>query len=299
MAINTGNPMAPQPSAAIQTGYYANPANRGKRPEEITATLPRFTSWDEALRHPSIASLGSDEARTNYLRDVYGLSGELKVENGQVVNRRGFLARNAWWLAPAAMVGASAAPAVLGGGGTGAAGAVANTASAAQAAAAGAWAAGAAGTGAGAGMGLMNWLDPIMRYGVEPVGNLVAGRMQIGANDRATQAQMDYYNRALAAAEEEQRYRRAFDEERRAYDRSILDRDRADALEQRDFTRGQLASYQSRLEPFAAPGRAALGRMESMANSGMRLQGPDGSMRTVMDPQQAAYFVSKGARRVG
>lgn len=179
-------------------------------------------------------------------------------------------------------------------------------------------------------MGVMSWLDPILRYVVPTAGGLVGNQQQNAANDRATQAQMDYYNRALAAAEEEQRYRRQFDEDQRAYDRKRLeddltyrrgtdarDFDYRKGIDQRDYDalmerqqygREQFGSYLGRLEPFRVPATGAVNRMEGLLtgtqqmpqqSSGrmVRLQGPDGSTRDIPE-SQASLYERAGARRV-
>lgn len=112
-----GRPTAPNPSPAIATGLYADPANRGVDLQTLSGRLPHFTSWDEAIRSPALAGM-SDVEKTQYLYSTYGLSQEWKVENGQLVRSDPWLARNAWWLAPTALVGGSALGAALGGAGT-------------------------------------------------------------------------------------------------------------------------------------------------------------------------------------
>jgi hypothetical protein len=136
--MNLGTPMTPTPGPSIATtlsGWGVNPH-----------ALKTYTSFQDALSDPILQKLADPswspqqkaDAQTNFLRDVYGLSGDYKVDtNGQFVESAPWIARNAWWLAPAAFVGGGALAAGIGGlgGGASAAGA----------------ASGAGGAGAGAG----------------------------------------------------------------------------------------------------------------------------------------------------
>lgn len=240
-----GTPTAPNPSPAIMTGWYADPANRGVDLATLKARTPSFGSWDQALADPSITGLPSDTARTNYLRDVYGLSGGYGVKDGRIVvtdhsTRNGLLG------ALAVIGGPFAAEALTGAGAGAATGATLATSSTPGGAALGIGATGAAAGATGASMSAIPGLaDILLKYGVPTIGNLLGTKMQVNASSEAERLQADYNNRALAAAQEEQAYARKRAEEQTTYDR------------------GQYGSYLSRLQPYQETGTRALSRLES------------------------------------
>lgn len=159
----------------------------------------------------------------------------------------------------------------------------------------------AAGTAAATG-GAMDWLDPLLRYGVPTAGALVGAHMENRANADATAAQTEYLNKALEAAQEEQRYRRTFDEEARTYERGRYG-------EERDYGRGQYSNFLSRLEPYRQAGGSSLSRLEGLLGPRGGSPSPGGSseMVTMRAPtgetqavpaHQAAQWEQLGARRV-
>lgn len=201
--------------------------------------------------------------------------------------------------------GALSAAGVIGGA-SGAAGATGGP----MAGAGGAGAAGAAGAGVGTGAGVtalttggaLGWLKPILQYGVPVAGSLIGAGMQAGADREATRLQSHYNDRALAAAEEEQKYQR----ERQGR----LDTQSED---ERQYQHGQYASYQQRLAPYREASAPSLGRLNSLLSGsqwstpGQSPGAPQGGMVTLRAPDgstsqvpasQADHYLQRGAVRV-
>lgn len=99
--------------------------------------------------------------------------------------------------------------------------------------------AGAAGT-AGAVSSLPAWLAPTLQYGLPVAASIYGGHQQGRALTESARIEADYANRALAAAQEEQQYRRKFDED------------------ERDHRRTQFADYTRGLEPYRAAGASSV-----------------------------------------
>lgn len=103
---NSGRPSDPSGSfeQAIRSGAIRVPANAGS-----------FRSWDDALAGDEVMrSLPNDAARTSYARGMYQLPHPYQIKNGKVVDGRGFVARNIWWIGPAALAAPGAAQAMSG-----------------------------------------------------------------------------------------------------------------------------------------------------------------------------------------
>ncbi len=129
----------------------------------------------------------------------------------------------------------------------------------------GAAGAGGAAGGATAGGGAAA-LSPILDYAVPAAGSLINAGMQNSANNAATDAEIDFNNRALEAAREEQQYRRTFDEEARTHERARY-------ADERDYGRGQRSQYLERLQPYEAAGRPSISRLEALLSGSLRRGG--------------------------
>lgn len=265
--------MAPAYNPAIATGFYANPANRGKNVNDLWASMPTFASWEDAARgdfsgvsNPAFANL-NDTGRTHMLRDVYGLSSDYKVANGAIVR-----AKPASWVLPSLALGAMVAPNLIGlmgaGGGAGGAGAVlgpstsanvAATAAAGQVPAALSLAAPAA---KGAGMTLGSILSsPLLSTGVSAgLGLYGARQQQKGLNSQlALERERDMEARRQWEAQQLfQQQQFAAQEEERAFTRQ--EAERRIRLEQ---------EREARQAPYRAASQAALGRLGALL--GLRL----------------------------
>lgn len=108
-----GNPFY-NPRPDLQTAF-----NQGTMTDTGSAS---YQTWDDVVkndRNVRDALAVSPENATNYLRAAYGLPNTYKVdEQGNIKDTHGFLVRNLWWIAPAALVGGSVLDAVAGGGGS-------------------------------------------------------------------------------------------------------------------------------------------------------------------------------------
>lgn len=148
----SGTPTIPNPGPSVTTGLYANRVSMTpEQQDQFTRwamanpdatmydrqdymrqlgvqlpTLPTYTDWQSVWNDPYARSLvGSGESAadqatglTNYARDVYGLSGDYQFdEQGNLVDSQSWLARNAWWLVPAAALGGGTAAGAWFGGG--------------------------------------------------------------------------------------------------------------------------------------------------------------------------------------
>ncbi len=203
-------PSRPSLSPALATGLYANPANAGKSLEDIlkASPLPTFGSWEDALKQDWTKTpygdqlAGNEGAQTNYLRSVYGLSPDYKVQNGQIVNAKNFVERNIGWLGPAALIGGSALGAAFSGAGAGAgvgAGVGASTGAGTTAAASATGAAAAAGAH---GMTLGSLLtSPLFGQIPNLVGTVYGAKKQGQSNDLAAQLQRESLAQAQKLAE--------------------------------------------------------------------------------------------------
>lgn len=89
-----------------------------------------------------------------------------------------------------------------------------------------------------------------LQYGLPIAGALIGGRMQANADRDAINAQMEYMNRALEQAREEQQYQRTFNEEARGYDRARY-------ADSENASRRNYGNYVQTLEPFRAAGTQA------------------------------------------
>ena len=118
MPMNIRPPRTPELTPWWLAGLNSQPEYRGKTQAELEATLPVFTSWDEAIRSPYFAGK-PDWYITNFLTDNYGLGGA-KVEKGRLVSTDHSL-RNGL-LGGAAMMGGMFGLESLIGGGAAAAG---------------------------------------------------------------------------------------------------------------------------------------------------------------------------------
>jgi hypothetical protein len=264
-----GRPTAPSPGAAMQTGFYANPANRGKSPASIIATMPTFGSWDDALKHESITGLGTDTARTNYLRDAYGLSGEWKVDNGRLTHSAPWAARWAPALAIGAMVGGPALFSAFGGGGAGAAGAASSIGTGATYAAptsAAAALGGASVAGAtGGGMTLGSLINsPLFGKGVEGAFGLYGSHKAGKSADRAAAYQAAADERMFALEVQRDAEARRQWEAQQAMEKQRLDAEE----EERSYRRTLDEQREARRAPYRQASQQALGQLLGMLRGG-------------------------------
>jgi hypothetical protein len=179
------------------------------------------------------------------------------------------------------------------GGGAGAA----SSSSAGAGAGAGGGAAGGAGAGTGAGvsagvaagagakMGIPTLVELGLKYGLPALGNVIDTKMTTGANADAARIQQEYYNKALAAALEEQAYERKRLEEQTAYDRLHSEDQtaytRQHAAELLGINQGAFGNYLSQLAPYRTAGTTALERMQA-ALGGSPWQPNNGVTRTFL-----------------
>ena len=140
----------------------------------------------------------------------------------------------------------------------------------------------------------------LISTGIGAATNIYGGKKQADANAAALQAQIDYNNKALAAALDQQQYERQQDE----INRNI-------ALERQDYQRGQYNQYVSRLQPFASAGQTSLPRLTALlepsqiglgggpssAPNAVRLRAPDGT-ESMVDPAHVAHYLALGAMPV-
>jgi hypothetical protein len=260
-----GRPMTPAYNAGLATSFYANPANRGKKVADLWATMPRFASWEDAARgdfsrvdNPAFAHL-SDEGRTNLLRDVYGLSSEYKVSNGQLVRAKphqGLVAG----LALGAMVAPNLAGLLSAPGGAAAATGV-GTATGTTAAAGG------AGVAATGGFWSSPWLGPLIGAGTDLLGAGIASR----AANRGTQAQLA--QNAAAQQFLERTDARDFAEYMKERERGwrLQDEDRALERSRFDAREGRLTPYRE----LGAQGARTLASLLTVPQGGVLYHPPD------------------------
>lgn len=260
-------PMAPAYSPAIATSFYADPANRGKKVSDLWASMPTFSSWEDAARgdvsgarNPAFANL-TDDGRTNVLRDVYGLSSDYKAQNGQIVRAKphqGLVAG----LSLGALIGGPALFSAFGGGaGAGAGAAAASGTGAGTAAGVGTAAGTAAATGGG--LKLASILaSPLLSTGVQAgLGVYGAKQQQKGLNSQiALEQQRDAEARRQWEAQQvmAERQFQAQEEERR-FQRELQEEDRRLRQER-----------EARQAPYRAASQAALGRLGDMLGLTLR-----------------------------
>lgn len=115
-------PLAPDfnRSPSLLTGMNNRPEYRGKTAAELNATLPVFSSWEQALASPYFAGM-DDRTKTMWLQELYGMGHDLKVERGRLVSDDHSL-RNGLLGGAALIGGLSGLDALIGGGGAAAAG---------------------------------------------------------------------------------------------------------------------------------------------------------------------------------
>lgn len=161
--------------------------------------------------------------------------------------------------------------------------------------------------------------------GLSAAGTAAASKSQGTASRDASRIEQRSSQEALAAAREEQAYRRRFDEDERDYSRRVGEDDRAykrrmdadDRLfergrytEERDYGRGQTANYLERLEPFRQGGTRALANLSASTSRAMpgmvpaaggsrrvKIQAPTGQIAEVPEAH-AQWYESRGGVRV-
>jgi hypothetical protein len=134
-------------------------------------------------------------------------------------------------------------------------------------------------------MGIPTLVELGLKYGLPPLGNVIGTKMQTGAAADAAAIQQEYYNKALAAALEEQAYERKRQEEQTAYDRAhsaeTTAYDRQHAAEILGINQGAFGNYLSQLAPYRNAGTTALERMQA-AIGGSPWQPNNGVTRTFL-----------------
>lgn len=296
---NYGVPLAPDysRSPSMWQGAYADPTNRGKSAKELNAGLPVFRSWEEAIASPYFAGK-SDREKTMALQELYGLGQNYDVNGGRLVSndhstRNGIIGGSALI---GGMFGLEALANGVGGAALGAMGPFDTTSGLATGALGpmpevGGYLAGTAGGAAAGsgGTGMSAFTDLLTKYGIDVAGKLIGQGMQNSASNYAVDRQMEYYNKALAAAQEEQTYSRGI------------------AADKLKYGQGQYTNYLDRLAPYAAVGPGAAGRMEGLmtgtqsmpqaTGTMVQMRAPDGTMEHV-PAAHADYYQSIGAQRV-
>lgn len=260
-------------SPSLLTGMGSRPETRGKTADELNATLPVFSSWEEAAVSPAFAGM-DDRTRTMWLQELYGLGRDRAVENGRIVNTNHSL-RNGL-LGGIAMMGGLSAIGAAGGAGGGAAAYVPGAANiinpASTAAGVGFGAAPAA--GAGAGMGAASWIG----RGIDAGANIYGANRANAASNRAAAAAERGAEAELAFLREQEAERRrqweadqafqaqkfAADEEERAFNRRIAEAAEAD----RGVDRRLREERETRLAPYRAASADALGRIGTILGAG-------------------------------
>lgn len=153
-------------------------------------------------------------------------------------------------------------------------------------------------------------------------GTAIAGmRSNRSAQREASALESRFSDQALADARAEREYQRQRDDENRRYEREQLEREYGyrsgrDAVldsrfnDERDYGRGEFASYKARLAPFtnigtrsaanlaSVVGRALPASIPTAGNGAMvRLQSPTGQVQEV-PADHAEFYMSRGAKRV-
>lgn len=254
-------------SPSLLQGMWSQPQYRGKSAEELSAMLPTFETWDQAIAQTA----GSDAEKTMRLREAYGLSNLYRVQNGRLVSDN-HSTRNGILGGLALIGGMSALGAV--GGGTGAAagasglstGAIAPTMTPISGAIAGGTAAGATGAAAGGGM----------------AGQVIGAGINAGFQYAGNRAQAGAANRAAATSDRAAADALAYQRERDAELRAQWEAEqkfRADQWaaqeEERRFARADAERRQRledeadrRREPYRQASAAALGRLGDLIGRG-------------------------------
>lgn len=258
------------------------------------------TDWETVIKtDPNLKGLSPDQV-TSYLHGAYGLSSDMKVDGmGKVVPAHSYLARNAWWLLPTALVGGSLVGAYAGGGsgaagGASAAGAGGSGASATAAVSAAAPSAtlgtltgsavpGAFGVaaptataaGTGGGVGFWSSLGHVLgskagQQAIDTGGQIVANQIQAGAGGRAADLQAQAARDALA-----------FEKERYAASQTAYDQWRQQT---QAHTLGGLAGAPSAAAPMS-PAQPAM--ITVVAPSGLRAMRP---------ATERDHWIAKGAQ---
>ncbi|MGE0445582.1 MAG: hypothetical protein AB7P99_10160 [Vicinamibacterales bacterium] len=114
-------PLAPDfnRSPSLLAGMNSRPEYRGKTAAELNATVPVFSSWEQAIASPYFAGM-DDRMKTMWLRELYGMGHDLKVERGRLVSDNNST-RNGILGGIGVIGGLSGLDAVIGGGTAGAA----------------------------------------------------------------------------------------------------------------------------------------------------------------------------------
>lgn len=298
MAVTpAGRPRAPQPSGSIQQWMS----------QQGISAPAAYQDWGQILRDPNLLKLTNGQptiqSATQYAREVYALPREWQFgADGTLEQSRPWVGRNMWWLAPVALAGGGALASSTGGATGAAAGVLPSYGPSSAVLAAGTG----AGTGAGVAAGSLGGtlLKYGLQYGLPAAVNLIGGKMNANAQRESKAVMADYYNKALEAEQEEQRYRRGFDENERDYTRAFneegrsygryadsygredseerlgygratdaygrasdeerLAYDRSQAIRDKNYGYQQYGNFVETLEPYRAGGSAAASRMSQL-----------------------------------
>ena len=152
--------------------------------------------------------------------------------------------------------------------------------------------------GGAASGGLSGPAAAVIGAGIGAVSSIFGAKKQSSAVKEAAQTESKYTAEALADARAE-----------REYQRQMEDRARNDALETRDYSRGQYRDYVGRLSPFATAGTQAVNRLSknlagqlpsavpSNSNEMVQLADKHGRIRAV-PASHAERYIAMGARKV-
>lgn len=141
--------------------------------------------------------------------------------------------------------------------------------------------------------------------------------VQQSQNDAALRAQIDYNNRALQAAQEQQAWERNFQQQQFGlsqnqfdYQKQLNDRLIGNQLERQNYQRGQYSQYLNRLSPYSTAPQESLGTLNTLlrpnaiglggggGGATVQMRAPDGTVAAV-SPDQVDHYTSLGATRVG
>lgn len=153
----------------------------------------------------------------------------------------------------------------------------------------------------------------VVAGGIAAASAAASSRSQQSAQRDASRIESGATDNALAYQKEQDAYERAQAEENRTYTRSQFANEQAYSRgkyqEERNFDRGQFANYLGRLDPYAKVGAKAVtglgaslptpqSQRPTMGGGMIKIQAPTGEIRDVPEAH-AQHFLSLGGKVVG